>query len=92
MRKMKKLDEFLAELRRWQVRITVFWGHIYLTDGDIRARKEYGNMLAEHKHMAADLVIRLAKDAVEERAAIREADGLPSDLHSAALCGIKVHF
>ena len=89
---MKKLDEFLAELKRWQVEINVFWGHIYLTGGDIRARKEYGSMLATHKHMAADLVIRLARDAVEERAAIREADGLPGDLHSAALCGLEVHF
>ena len=82
---MKKLDEFIAELKRWQIEVSVFWGHIYLRGGDIRARKQYGSMLATHKHMAADLIIRLAKDEVEERAAIRGADGLPDDMRSAAL-------
>ena len=98
---MKKLDELIAVLKRWQVNISVYWGHIYLYGGDIRAREHYGSMLAARKHMAADFILKLAetdKDlayAIEERAAIREADELPGDIRSAVLCNFNeswVHF
>ena len=98
---MKKLDEFIAVLSRWQIDVSVFWGHIYLRDGDIRAREHYGNMLANHRLMAADFILKLAEtdkelsEEIEERAAIREAEGLPSDRRSAVLCNLIegwVHF
>lgn len=98
---MKKLDELIAVFARWQVNVSVHWGHIYLKGGDIRARDHYGSMLAARKHMAADFILKLAetdKDlayAIEERAAIREADGLPGDIRSAVLCNLNegwVHF
>lgn len=98
---MKKLDEFIAVLSRWQIDVSVFWGHICLRNGDIRAREHYGKMLANHRHMAADFILKLAEtdkelsEAIDERAAIREAEGLSNDRRSAVLCNLIegwVHF
>ena len=58
-------------------------------------------MLAARKHMAADFILKLAEtdkklsEEIEERAAIREADGLPGDIRSAVLSNFNdnwVHF
>ena len=94
MTKMKKVAELKAELDRWQVKYSVIWGKLYLTGGDKRARETYSDMLAEHKKMAANFILYLAKTdedlmySIEERASIREADGLPGDLLSAIMCSL----
>ena len=91
---MKKIAELKAELDRWQVECSVFWGKLYLYGGDKRARKAYSDMLASRPKMIAYLILYLAKtdkdlmNVIEERAAIREAEGLPGDLFSAVRCSL----
>ena len=74
------MNSLLRELNDWQVKPVYEYGRITLKDGDKTAREHYQNILAENQ----DLEIQLF--AIEERAAIREADSLPGDLESAVLC------
>ncbi|MBQ6664903.1 MAG: hypothetical protein IJM68_04865 [Synergistaceae bacterium] len=91
---MKKTAELLSELRRWQVNISVEWGRISLSGGDARALEYYGEMIRAHPRIEAHLILELARedkdvmDVIEERAAIRWAEGLPGDVFSAVLCNI----
>ncbi len=92
---MTKIREFIAELERWQIIPEVFWGRVTLTGGDKRAREHYAKMLHNHPKMEAHLILELSKNdpdlayAIEERVAIRQASGLPSDTFSAILCNIE---
>ena len=91
---MKKTAELLHELLRWKVEVKVEWGRISLSGGNARARKYYSEMMASHPKIEAHLILELARNnedlmcAVEERAAIRWADGLLGDLFSSVLCNI----
>lgn len=91
---MKKTAELLHELKRWDVDVSVRWGRIRLSGGNAQALEYYRGMIASHPKIEAHLILELARNdddlmcAVEERAAIRWADGLPGDLFSAVLCNI----
>ena len=91
---MKKVAELLSELKNWNVKVSVFWGRMSLSGGDARARKYYGEMMSSHSLIEAHLILELARndrdlmEKIEERAAIREAEGLSGDLFSAILCNI----
>ena len=86
--------EFIAELERWQIHVSVFWGRLILRYGNEEVRKYYSDMFHSRPRMEADLILHLSKAnselayAIEERAAIRQADGLSEDLFSAVLCNI----
>ena len=86
------MNSLLRELNDWQVKPVYEYGRITLKDGDKTAREHYQNILAENQDLEIQLIFDLARHdkdvlfAIEERAAIREADGLPGDLESAALC------
>ena len=68
------------------------YGRITLKGGDKTAREHYQKILEENSELEIELIFDLARSdkdvlfAIEERAAIREADGLPGDLESAVLC------
>lgn len=85
---------FLRELRDWKITPEYNFGRIQLTGGDNTAREHYQNVIDENPL----LILEIAKgnkeilQAVEERAAIREADGLPGDLESAVLCNFTETF
>lgn len=91
---MTKVKEFCAELERWHIKASVFWGKLKLTGGDDRAREYFTNMFRSRSKMEAHIILELSKNdpdlayAIEERAAMRQADGLPSDLFSAILCNL----
>ena len=92
---MTKAREFCAELERWNIKASVFWGRLKLTGGDDRARKYLGEMFQSRPKMEAYIINELSKTdpdleyAIEERVAMRQADGLPSDRLSAILCNLK---
>ena len=91
---MTKISELLQELSRWQISACVEYGRIVLSGGDVNARRYYSEMFREHPKLEAHLILELARQdstlmcQIEERAAIRWADGLPGDLFSAILCNI----
>ena len=86
------MNSLLRELNDWQVKPVYEYGRITLKDGDKTAREHYQNILAKNQDLEIQLIFDLARHdkevlfAIEERAAIRKADGLPGDLESAALC------
>ena len=92
---MTKVKEFCAELERWHIKASVFWGRLILTGGDERARKYFSEMFRSRPKMEAHIILELSKSdsdlayAIEERAAMRQADGLPSDLYSAILSNLE---
>lgn len=92
---MTNVKEFCAELERWHIKASVFWGRLKLKGGDDRARKYFSEMFLSHPKMEAQIIFELSKNdpelayAIEERAAMRQADGLPSDLFSAILCNLN---
>lgn len=91
---MTKVKEFCAELKRWRIRASVFWGRLELTGGDDKAREYFSDMFTSRPKMEAHIIQELSKNdpylayAIEERAAMRQADGLPSDTFSAILCNL----
>ena len=86
---------FLKEILSWQIKPIYEYGRITLKDGDKTAREHYQNILAENPDIEFQLIMDLARHdknvlfAIEERAAIRSADGLPGDLESAVLCNFN---
>ncbi|MBQ3759177.1 MAG: hypothetical protein II876_06940 [Synergistaceae bacterium] len=91
---MKKTTELLRELKRWCVEVKVECGRIRLSGGNAQALKYYREMIGSHPRIEAHLILEIARNdedlmcVVEERAAIRWADGLLGDLFSAVLCNI----
>lgn len=89
---MRKVKQILSEFQRWQLNVSIEDGRVVLNGGDKRAREHYRNFMDEHKTVEAYIILELAKNdpdlmfEIEERAAIREADGLPGDLFSAVMC------
>ena len=69
--------------------------HVELAGGDNEARSNYGLLLAQDLDLQARLILyasnrdRDLRDKIEERAAIRWADGLPGDLLSAVKCNLE---
>ena len=86
------MNSLLKELRDWQIKPVYDFGRITLTGGDKTARAHYQRILDENDGLQIQLILDLVKcdrdvrDCVEERAAIRWADGLPGDLESAVRC------
>ncbi len=87
--------KFLAELRRWEIVITYSNGRIYLSGNYEEPVEHYQKFLKAYPGYEASVILKLAEqnsdimDSLEERVAMREADGLPSDLNSAVLCNIN---
>ena len=90
-----ELQDFLDELAQWKIQYTVSDWRIFLEGGDKRARFHYGIVLADNKEMQAMLILYAAnkddtlRNLIEERAAIRWADGLPGDMLSAVMCNLQ---
>ena len=67
---------------------------IELTGGDNEARRKYESVIAQDIELQAQLILyasnrdRDLRDMIEERAAIRWADGLPGDMLSAVKCNL----
>lgn len=86
------MNSLLKELRYWQIKPIYYFGRIYLEGGDKTAREHYQNVLNENPELHINFILDLAKtdknvlELIEERAAIRGADGLPDDLESAVRC------
>lgn len=86
------VKELIEELNRYQIRIVEKYPRVVLSGGDKGARKHYSELIEDNPEVEADLILELSKHApdlrfeIEERAAIREADGLPGDLRSAVMC------
>lgn len=89
------LQEYLKELDRWQIRYEVKEWSITLTGGDNKARWHYEQMLSADKDIQSQIILYAAnkdtnlRDLIEERAAIRWADGLLGDLLSAVKCNLR---
>lgn len=87
--------KFLAELKRWEISVAYSNGRIYLSGDYEEPVEHYKKFLKAYPGYEASVILKLAEqnpdimDSLEERAAIREADGLQSDLNSAALCNIN---
>ena len=86
------MNLLLKELKTWQIKPIYEYGKIKLEGGDKTAREHYQNVLDKNPELQIELILDLAKsdkyvlELIEERAAIREADGLPGDLESAVRC------
>ena len=89
-----QLNEILKELDRWQIRYDVDVWSVKFCGGDNKACYHYEHMILENKELQAQLILYAAnkdsnlRDLIEERAAIRWADGLPGDLLSAVMCNL----
>ena len=83
------------ELKNWKIKAVYDFGRITLKDGDKTAREHYQRILDENDELQIELILDLMKrdrdvrDCVEERAAIRWADGLPGDFESAVRCNFR---
>lgn len=92
---MSKLKD---ELKRWHIKAYLHNGRLILYDGDNAARNHYKTLLLENPEVEIKLILELIKSDedmrqfVEERAAIREADGLPGDLESAVRCNFPQNY
>ena len=81
--------EILQELQHYKISCEVKNWHVRLSGGFDGAREYYEQFLHGNTDAEISLILELSKKdvdlryAIEERAAIREADGLPSDLYSA---------
>ena len=88
------MNELIEELTRYQIRIAEKYPRVALSGGDKHARKYYSELIESSPELEADLILELAKHdedlmfEIEERAAIRCADGLPDDLLSAVSCNL----
>lgn len=92
------MTSFLRELKDWKITPEYNFGRIQLSGGDNTAREHYQKVLEENPELEIELIFDLARSnkdvlfAIEERAAIREADGLPGDIKSAVLCSFTETF
>ena len=90
-----RFKEYQEELQHWQIRYEVRDWRIVLYGGDRKARNHYKRVLSEDKDLQAMLILyaankdRVLRELIEERAAIRWADGLPGDLFSAVKCNLQ---
>ena len=81
--------EILKDLARWHIKYEVEDWRVKLSGGDDKARYHYEEVLSEDKDLQAMLILYAANqdtnlhELIEERAAIRWADGLPGDFLSA---------
>ena len=89
------LKEYMNELRRWGISYDVSDWRVILRGGDRKARYHHERVISEDKDLEAKLILyasnrnRDLRDLIEERAAIRCADGLPGDLLSAVKCNLE---
>ena len=92
---MISVKDFQNELKRWCIHYEESGKRINLFGGDNKARRHYENVLRANPELEAQLVLIASnKDSdlryeLEERAAIRYAEGLSGDLLSAALSYIQ---
>ena len=88
------MSEFMKELKRWKIIPVVEYGRVVLYNRDKRAREHYSSVLLANPEFEVKLILELSetdkyvRELIEERAAIRESDGLPGDLESAVKCNI----
>ncbi|MBR2209759.1 MAG: hypothetical protein IJ859_13215 [Synergistaceae bacterium] len=81
------MNLLLKELEHWNITPEYSFGRIVLTGGDKTARFHYKNILEENPDLELQLILDVPefRECLEERAAIREAEGLLGDLRSAFL-------
>lgn len=71
------------------------YGRIILKGGDDVARDHYTRLFATNQGIEIKLILELAKSdeliwgLIEERAAIRGADGLPDDFENSVRCNFQ---
>ena len=82
----------IKKLNAWQIKPIYEYGRIRLEGGDKTAREHYQRVLDENPELQIAFILDLAKhdkyvlELIEERVAIRAADGLPDDIDSAVSC------
>ena len=82
-------SEILKELMQWGISSEVEDWHVKLSGGQVEVREYYEQFLHGNVDAEAFLILELSKTdeelryAIEERAAIRETEGLAADLLSA---------
>ena len=92
---MISVKDYQNELKRWCIHYEESDKRINLFGGDNKARRHYEEVLKDNPELEAQLVLIASnKDSdlrfeLEERAAIRYAEGLSGDLLSAALSYIQ---
>ena len=92
---MISVKDYQNELKRWCKHYEESDKRINLFGGDNKARRHYEEVLKDNPELEAQLVLIASnKDSdlrfeLEERAAIRYAEGLSGDLLSAALSYIQ---
>ena len=84
-----KTKLLIKELEKHRITPVYDCGRITLAGGDSEACEYYSHMLLDNPKLEIDLILELAKIeeyiycCIDERAAIRAAEGLPCDLESA---------
>ena len=87
-------EKFLKEMKRWGISLNYSYGRIILSNGNVNALEHYKKFISLYPECEVEIIFELSKinrdvmDIIEERAAIREADGLAGDLESAIRCNI----
>jgi hypothetical protein len=88
--------DFQEELKKWGIQKELQDWRLKLTGGNKKVREHYERVLKSDSDLEATMILLLSnEDAVlreqlDERAAIRCADGLPGDLLSSVKANMKV--
>ena len=95
------VNEFLERcwMNKLELRVVadVPW-HVMITAGPIDKVNKAMDILRHNQDLEADVIIGLAKraeflaDLIAERQAIRAADGLPADAHSAVIANMTLGY
>ena len=88
-------EKFLESCKAANLKLKLHFGdwHLEVIGGGVSAQSAK-RILQNSPELCAQLIVKMSesdwviKDLLEERAAIRAADGLPGDLFSAALANI----
>lgn len=92
---MIEVKDYQEELKSWRIKYRANDLRVELYGGDRKARKHYESILRSNRELEARLLMILTntnaelKYALEERAAMRYAEGLTGDMYSAALSCVR---
>lgn len=88
--------DFNDELKKWGIETRVADWRIELIGGAKKVREHYERVLKSDIELESRLIListnkdEELKELLEERAAIRESDGLPGDLLSAVKANMRI--
>ena len=88
------MNLLLDELKKYKIAPEYNFGRIELSGGDNTARGHYSKVIKENPKLEAELILDLARhdknvlELLEERVAIRQADGLSGGLEAAVMANL----